>query len=69
MRSSMRPSSQNCSEAAKRLSGISQGSAGKKVMFSGVASDEEEVENEENIVQVCEASLSESQARALQGQI
>ena len=38
-------SSQNCSEAAKRLSGISQGSVSKKVMFSGVASDEE-AENE-----------------------
>lgn len=53
MRSSMRQarpeSSQNCSEAAKRLSGISQGSVSKKVMFSGVASDEEEIENDENL--------------------
>ena len=47
------PNTQNCSEAAKRLSGISQGSVSKKVMFSGVASDEE-AENEV-ITSACEA--------------
>ena len=58
------PNSQNCSESAnssavKRLSGISQGSIGKKVMFSGVASDEEP----ENEVISITAEVAENQAK------